>query len=352
MNNRTSKEPRLKPSTRRWLIAGLLVVVFVMVWLAARVLLLFFAAVLVAIFLRTLSCWISRHTGLGQGWALTAVLTVLLGFGVLGGWLLAPRLSEQVQRFTAEVPKAWEAVQQQISESEWGEPVRQFLPSIQKLGQQSTTALSKASAGLFSTFGLLVDLVILLVVGTYLAAEPRRYVSGVVRLFPPERRRRAGEVMANIGDTLQRWLVGRAVLMVTNAVATILGLWLLGVPLPVFLGILAGLLNFIPNLGPIIAAVPAVLLGFMKGPMTALYVALFYFGYQMLDGYLLTPLVERRTVEFPPALTIMAQVLLGVLLGGMGVLLAVPLAAVCMVVLKMVYFEDLLGEEVSLPGQD
>jgi predicted PurR-regulated permease PerM len=351
MNKGPADTRRPGRNTRRWLLAGLAAALVLLVALAAKVLLLLFAAILVAVFLRALSSWVSRHTPLGHGWALAVVLITLLGSSGLGGWLLAPRLSEQVQRFTAELPKAWEAVQKQVREAQWGEPLRRFLPSLQKLGQQSTSALSKASAGLFSTFGVLADFVILVIVGIYLAAEPRRYVGGVVRLFPPEHRERTGQIMETLGQMLQRWLVGRVVLMVTNAIATTVGLWALGVPLPVILGILSGLLNFIPNFGPIIAAVPAVLLAFVKGPWTALYVLLFYFAYQMLDGYLFTPLVERRTVALPPALTILAQVLLGVLLGGMGVLLAVPIAAVFLVIVKMVYIEDILGEKVSVPGR-
>jgi predicted PurR-regulated permease PerM len=152
-------------------------------------------------------------------------------------------------------------------------------------------------------------------------------------------------VASVLSVTLQRWLVGRLILMASNAVVTAFGLWLLGMRLPITLGIFSGLLNFVPNLGPFIAAVPAVLLAFVQGPWMALYEALFYLAYQMLDGYVLTPLVQRQTVALPLALTIMSQVLLGTL----GVLFAVPLIASTVVVAKMLYVRDVLGEAIDLP---
>src|SRR5690606_32892211 len=110
--------------------------------------------------------------------------------------------------------------------------------------------------------------------------------------------------------------------------------------------------NFIPNIGPIVAAIPAVLLAFAHSPWLALYVIIFYFVYQMLDGYVFTPLVEKQTVLVPPALIIMSQVLLGVLAGAMGVVLADPILAVVLVLIKMLYVEDVLHEQAELPGQN
>jgi predicted PurR-regulated permease PerM len=199
------------------------------------------------------------------------------------------------------------------------------------------------------TFGVFVDLFVLFFVGLYLAIDPGRYLRGFLRLFPGERRSRLREVATVLTVTLQRWIVGRLVLMLSNAIITALGLWLLGMRLPVTLGIFSGLLNFVPNLGTILAAVPAVLLAFVQGPSMALSVALFYLGYQMLDGYVLTPLVQRQTVALPPALTIISQVLLGALFGTYGVLFAVPLVASSLVAIKMLYLRDVLGERIELP---
>ena len=172
----------------------------------------------------------------------------------------------------------------------------------------------------------------------------------MVHLFPPQKRRRAQELLSALGTTLQRWLIGRLLLMTTNGIVTALGLWLMHVPLALSLGILSALLNFIPNFGPIIAAIPAVLIAFLEGPDKALAVAIFYVVYQNIDGYVFTPMVQKRTVALPPAITILAQVLLGVLLGTLGVLLAVPLAAAGLVAIKMLYIEDVFGEPIRTPA--
>jgi predicted PurR-regulated permease PerM len=133
-------------------------------------------------------------------------------------------------------------------------------------------------------------------------------------------------------------------------VLTALGLWLLGVELALTLGLLAALLTFIPNLGPVLALVPAVLLALMHSPTRALYVTLLYLAIQTVESYVLTPLVQRRTVSLSPALTITAQVALGVLLGGLGLVLATPLTILLLVLIQMLYIEDTLGDSVKVPG--
>jgi len=149
---------------------------------------------------------------------------------------------------------------------------------------------------------------------------------------------------------LWHWLGGRFGLMLANGGLTALGLWLLGMPLALSLGLLAGLLNFVPNFGPWIAAIPAVLVAFLQSPQQALYVALLYLALQSVDAYLLTPLVDRRSVELPPVLTITAQVLLGLVFGFIGILLASPLTAAAMILVKMLYVEDVLGDHVTGGG--
>jgi predicted PurR-regulated permease PerM len=136
--------------------------------------------------------------------------------------------------------------------------------------------------------------------------------------------------------------------MFLNGGLTTIGLWILGVPLAFTLGVLAGILNFVPNFGPWIAAIPAVLVAFLQGPQQALYVGLLYIALQSIDGYILTPIVDRRSVELPPVLTIVAQVLLGLAFGFVGILLASPLTAVAMILIKTLYVEDLLGDRMTI----
>ncbi len=345
----------LKAFTRRALIAGavaiLAIAVLTFFWYAGSVLLLIFAAILVGVFLRGLSDWVSSHTRLGPGWSLAAVLLGLLVLFVVGASLFAASLLEQGRQLAEQLPQAVQQVRQRLEQSAWG---RQLLTQAPQGGQGGSGGGSILSAvgGVFSTtLGGLVNIVIVLIVGIYLAADPDTYSGGLVRLVPKAKRDRAQEVLATLGYTLRRWLIGQFLVMAVNGVLSGVALWLLGIPLPFLLGVLTGLLNFIPNIGPILAATPAVLLALTEGPTTALWVALLYVVLQNLEGFVLTPLVQQRTVALPAAVIILAQVLLGVLMGTLGVLLATPLAASVLVLVKMLYVEDALGDPIDVPGE-
>ena len=145
---------------------------------------------------------------------------------------------------------------------------------------------------------------------------------------------------------LRRWLVGRFALMVINGALTAIGLKLLGIPLALTLGVLAGLLNFVPNFGRLDRSDTSSADCFSTRTNKALYVAVLYLVLQSVDGYLLTPLVNRKSVELPPVLTITAQVVLGLAFGFIGILLASPLTAVTLILIKMLYIEDLLGDRM------
>ncbi len=318
----------------------------ILLWYAADVLLLVFAAVLLAVALRSLSDPVGRVTGLSESWSLALVSTVLVSTIAGAALLLAPRVSAQVDELTVNLPRAFDALVERANRYGWARRLTAEVPPPGQLIKGGGGVLARVT-GVFSTaLGALVNAAIVIAVGLYLAADPRLYTSGLLRLVPSARRPRAREVLAQLASTLRRWLAGRLVLMTVNAALTWAGLSLLGVPLALTLGLLAGLLNFVPNVGPVIAGVPAVLIALTQSPQQALYVLLLYVVLQTVDGYVFTPLVQKRTVELPPALTITAQVFLGVLLGAFGVVFATPLTAAVMVLVRMLYVEDVLGEGV------
>lgn len=325
------------------------VLLLLLLWHSVDVLLLAFAGVLLAVFLNSSSDWVSRKTSLSGPWSLAIVILALLGTVILFVWSLAPLVASQLDALTESLPRSARQLEQYLEKYQWGRRVLDQTPGFIDLMPERSSILSRATGLLSSTLGVVTNILIVLFVGLYLAASPRIYLNGVVSLVPEGHRARAREVLGEVGATLRRFLVGRMILMVTNGAAMSLGLWLLGVPFALTLGLLSALLNFIPNLGPIIAAVPAILVALTQGPTRALYVFFLYLGYQSLDGYLLTPLVQRRTVAMPAALTIMAQVLLGVLAGTLGILLATPLVAVALLLVKMLYVEDLLGGSEKSP---
>jgi predicted PurR-regulated permease PerM len=193
---------------------------------------------------------------------------------------------------------------------------------------------------------------IIFFVGVFGAAEPGLYRAGLLRLVPPPQRPRAEEAVDTLTFNLRWWLVGQVVLMLVMAGTTALGLWLVGVPLALTLGLLAGALELVPYVGPWASAVPAVLVALTVSPTHLLLTVALYLALHLLEGYVLLPLVQRRAVHLPPALTVAAQALLGELLGVMGLFVAAPLTLCAVVLLKMLYVEDTLGDEsVDVPGE-
>lgn len=333
-------------------IAAGIVLVLAFLWYAGYVLLLLFAAILAGVFLHSLSEGLCRYTGLSHGWSLAAVvLALLILFGV-SLWLFGASVADQAAQMAERLPQAVEHIRQLIEQYPWG---RRLLAQLSRptQGDGGGRDLMGALAGFFTTtLSALVNFVIVLVIGLYLAAGPAVYTGGLVRLVPSGKRERAREVLHVVGYTLRWWLIGRFAVMAANGALTGLALWMLGIPLAFGLGLLTGILNFIPNLGPILAAVPAVLLALLEGPTMALYVVILYVIVQNLEGFVLTPLVQQRTVSLPPAIILLSQVLFGVLAGTLGVLLATPLAATVFVLVKMLYIEDTLGEPVEVPGEE
>jgi predicted PurR-regulated permease PerM len=197
--------------------------------------------------------------------------------------------------------------------------------------------------GVFTLFVVLVS-------GIYLAAQPRMYVNGLLMIVPHARRPRYREVLERLGYVLRWWMIGQLVPMAVIGTLTAIGLKLIGVELWLILGLLAALFNFIPNFGPLISGIPAFLLALAESPTKAMWVVVLYVCAQSLEGYVLTPLVQRKAVELPPALLILFQVLAGLLLGALGVVLGAPLLAVVVVAVKMLYVEDVLGDHPHVPG--
>ncbi len=195
-----------------------------------------------------------------------------------------------------------------------------------------------------STLGLITDLYVILFIAMFVAAEPNTYRNGFLGLLPPRYRERAGEVMKELSHALWRWFIGRLGSMLVTAILTSIGMALLGVPFPILLGTVTGIMVFVPNIGGAISGVLAFLFALTVGTTTALLVIPVYLAIQLVESNFITPLIQRQQIEAPPALLIGIQILMGVLFGAWGVLVASPLLAVLIVLNKTVYRQDILGE--------
>ena len=325
-----------------------------LLWYGVRVLLVAFAGVLLAVFLRSIAMAIVRLTGLAPAWSLAVTLVLLLGLFVGLGFLLAPSIAEQSSQLVERLPAAFDEIKQKFAGTQWGGQILKVVGKAQADGGSSPTtrAVQKATRVVSGTLAMVVDFFIILFLGIFLAAQPRLYVDGLASLFPPSARHRICQVLDQLGTTLRWWLIAQGIDMVVIGVVTALGLWLLGIPLALLLGIIAALFNFIPNVGPFFSYIPAVLLAMVEGPEKALYVTIFYVVLQCVEGYVLLPLLQREAVDTPPAVLIAVQVLLTFLVGGLGLALAAPLAACALIVVKMLYVHDVLGDPVELATKD
>jgi len=325
-------------------LAGVAAVTAVLaVWYLFDILLLVFGAVLLATLLLAPTRFLSHRLGWRHAWALTAVLLVLTVLLVLFGVLLGSTLREQTRALMDQLPEMLAGLEGTIDGLDWVD--RGDIES--SLLESGPGALvGRALQVISSTFGALSGIALVLFMSVLLAAQPDSYLRGLVRLTPLERRPRLREILGNVGTTLQRWLLGQMVLMTFVAVASVIGLWLLDVRFALSIGLLAGLLTFVPFLGPLLAAGIAIVVSLGDGWEVAIWVAALYVGIQIVEG-LLEPLVQMRAVSLPPVLLLFAQVALGVLVGTLGVILATPLAAALMVIVQQAYIRDVLGDTVD-----
>jgi len=325
-------------------LASVFAVAFLFLFYAFHVLLLVLAGVLLAIFLRSLADWLTYGTGISSHWSLFIVIVTLMALVSSISWALAPEIAEQTQILIQKIPEALNRLRGYLEVTAWGELLLQQIPDLKNL-QPSLSKMWSQTVGALSTVLMFVtETLIVLVVGLYLAVEPGIYLQGIVRLTPPERRERSWEVLREMNRTLRWWLVGRFLSMFVIGIFSGLGFWLLDVPLALTLGILAGLFTFIPNIGPILSAIPVVLLALMDSPQKAFYVFILIVVVQSVETYALTPIIQQRTISLPPALVLTAQVLMGLTLGLLGLFLATPITAIVVVLVTKVYLEGVLRE--------
>jgi predicted PurR-regulated permease PerM len=315
------------------------------IWLTIHVWLTVFAAILLAVFLGTLATWVSRLTRLPRVWSVVVVAVALLGLAALGSWLLVPRATEQFSQLANRLPLAFEKFESWIDARGLSRFLPQKMPPVSELSGSAGKAASKAAAFFSVSVEAVTNFFVIMFLGLYLAAAPRVYVNGFVQLFPIPNRPRAHDVMGKLGDNLGHWLLGQMVSMTVVGTLIGVGLTILGVPLGLALGVLAGLFNFIPFIGSLISAVPAVLLAFLVSPWHPLYViGVYVLVNSVIESHVLVPLIQRYAVNLPPALAVIALLLMGKLFGFMGLLLAIPTATTLLLLIKTVYLEDVLGD--------
>ncbi|GAA4038488.1 AI-2E family transporter [Sphingomonas rosea] len=335
------------PFIRRTLIVIGLIALTALLWMLRDVLLMVFGAVVIAALFRSLAGQFQK-LGLPQGIALALAVLTVIGIVVAGGFLFGAQLVSQAETLRDAVPKAWTSLQERLA------GLGVSLPKPGASGGGGVFGDLTANLGKFamSLGNGLADTLLIVVGGIFIAASPSFYGTGLLKLVPPASRALAGEAMEDSGRALRLWLKAQLLAMLIIGVLTGLGLWLLGVPSAFALGLLAGLLEFIPFAGPIIAAAPAILIALAIDPQMALWTLLLYVAIQHIEGYALQPMIQSWAVELPGAVLLFSLLAFGGLFGPLGIVFAAPLTVVAYVLIKRLYVREALDTATPIPGEE
>lgn len=344
----SEQQALIKKVTSATFIVLIIIGAFLLVGYALQFFLLIFGAVLFAVMLRAGTNFLKRKIKIPDGLALGLTILFFVGLMVTVIWLIIPTVSEQMEDLRESIPESLESLKEDIKDFEWGQ---QLIDKIQEDSGEmmpDQKSLINSATGFFSsTLSVVSDFLILLVMGIFFAASPKLYQQGVVVLAAPKYRERLNEVMDQVYFVLKSWLLGKFLTMLFVGIASLIGLLILGIPMAVALAFITFLLDFIPTIGPIAAAVPAILIGFLDSPMTAFWIALVYFVIQSIESYVLVPIIYKKTVSISPVMTLGSLVLFGILAGPLGIILATPLVAVFQVMIRELYIKDYLEKDLN-----
>lgn len=324
------------------------VLILLLIRYAFKVFMLLFAASLLAILWRGSAEFIAGKFKWKTGIVLLLVILIHIGVSVMLIVLLAPSLTGQVDVLSRKIPETVTQIHQDLQNSALGRIVSKNITE-QRSALGNPQELMKNVVSFFTvTLGVVIDMVVILALALFLAASPNLYKQGFLKLFPPSRRKRVDDVLHGIYRTLFMWFIGKIVDMTSIFIMVAIALWILGVPAVLALALIAFIFSFVPNIGPVISAIPAVLIGFTQSPQIALYVALSYTGIQLFESYFITPNVQKIAIKMPPVLLLLIQLLLAIFGGVLGLFISTPFLAALIVLVRKTYVEDVLGDKPEL----
>ncbi|MCH8569432.1 MAG: AI-2E family transporter [Balneolales bacterium] len=348
------------------IVVGVLITVAFLFFIR-EALLIAFAGVIFAVIISGFAGIIRRFIPISRGWSIGAVGVIMLLLISSFGFLFGSQIVEEVDQLSQKLPEQISQLRATISEWPLGaELMGDTAQESEETEEQddsnddangSGSGLPSGAGGMAFQAGItIIDILatfgLILITGIYFVINPEIYKKGVGLLFPQKRAERITEAMDTCGNALWSWLSGQFIAMAFVGVIVTVGLMIIGVPLALVLGIIAGISEFIPIVGPWIGAVPGILFAFSVDFNTGLYTSVLYLVVQQIESNVLTPLIQQRMVHIPPALVILSVVAFGLLFGIAGIILATPLAVIAMVLIGMFYVEDVLGKKVNIPGQE
>lgn len=330
----------------------IVVAIIALGWLAfalTRFLMLVFAAVVIAAVFDAIAAALCRLTGMRRSFGLVLSVIGLITFFIGAFALFGSQLASEIDTIREMVPLAVQGVEGFLNRYGLGERTRELLAA----GTNDVSDLVSQAGGYALAAGSgVADFVLVLVAAIFLAGDPATYRRGLLLLLPSKAEGITALALDDAARGLRGWMMGQAISSLVVAGLTWAGLALLGVPAAGGLGLIAGLLDIIPMVGPVIAGIPAVLLAFTVSPMTALWTLLLFLGIQQLQGNFLQPMIQKHAVDVPPAVLLFAVFASGLLFGFLGVLLAAPLTIVVYVFVQRIYVRFLLGKPIKVAGDE
>ncbi|GHA69120.1 AI-2E family transporter [Cognatilysobacter bugurensis] len=326
---------------QRVVIVIALVVSVLALWHIAEYLLLGFGGIVFAVVIRSAGSAVARHLPISKPIASALVVLTVIGAIALAAALLGDEVTRQVSEFRSSLPGTVQQIRDRLAASQIGRAILSTVGSSVGDTLSMTWVVDTATLLL----DVLADLAIVMFIAVYLGISPRPYMRATLALIPPPHRMHTQATLRACGSSLRSWLLGQLVAMTFVGALTALGLWLVGVPHALALGILVGLLDFVPVIGPLLGAVPGVVLAYLASPVTALYAIAVYTAVQQVEAMVIQPLAQRWAVDLPPVIGLLAIVVSGAVFGLPGVLFGVPLV----VVLKVLVHRYWLDKQPPLP---
>jgi len=340
-----------------WIALVVLIAAVYVLWQIKEVLLMVFAAVVLANSLNLLARFLQKRLRLQRSLAVLGAVLCLLAFTIAFVWIIVPPFAQQLQELFVLVPQGINQLDNWLDSLDRAvsPDVRRYLPNFESLIQQVMPYVNRLLGSSFAVFssslGAALNVLLILVLGLMMLINPEPYRQGFIRLFPSFYRRRIDQILLECEVALGQWIVGALISMTVIAILSTFGLAMIGVKAALANGILAGLLNFIPNLGPTISVVPPMAIALLDSPAKALLVLGLYIAIQQFESNFLTPFVMAQQVNLLPAVTLLAQVFFATIFGFWGLLLALPLIVVCQIWIRRVLVEDVMDRWNRPPEQ-
>ena len=316
----------------RVLSAIALVALALLAWKIAPVLMFGFAGIVFATALRAASVPLSRRLHLSPPLSVGLVVVGVAALAGAGGYLFGTQLAAEADATWQAIVEALGKVQRFLAGTRTGAGIAESLHGV-----TSPETIAKVAKGTFTVFGAVADVALVLFLAVYVAADPQTYRRGALALVPAPARQKVGAALDAAGEVLHKWLLGQLGAMATVGILIGVGLALLGMPLALPLGILSGLLEFVPVVGPFTALLIGVLVAFGQGPEMALYVGILYAVVLFVEGNIIVPLAQKWAVSLPPALGLLAIAVFGLMFGLIGILFAMPLLVVVVTLVQRLY---------------